>query len=320
VRFFAPRGLSLREAVAFEHGAGFPGDRFEEIRTPLDPTTPLRRAAFGHSWFERNLARDVDAFVTDYHPVPDAVPTLVTVHDLRYFAAREFTSARRATAFRAVFPRLARRAQWLIVPSAAVGAECSKYLATPPARVRIVSNGLMRAWRDAAPRSAAAGPLLMAGFVEPRKNLATVLEALARTPSAPRLDVVGRGPPPAAAGGLVAAGRVRFLGPVDDARLVDLCRGAAALVHPSRYEGFGMSVIEAMSVGVPVLAARCAAVEEVAGGLATLLPPGDVDAWAAAMASPPASRSGARDHAHSFTWDAAAKALLKVAGCAPPGP
>jgi glycosyltransferase involved in cell wall biosynthesis len=108
---------------------------------------------------------------------------------------------------------------------------------------------------------------------------------------------------------------VRFVGVTGDAQLVDLVRTSSAVLHPSRYEGFGMTVIEAMSCGVPVLAARCDAVEEVAGGHATLLPAGDADAWAAALTAVQPPDAGARDHAHRFTWDSAARALVEAARC-----
>ena len=116
---------------------------------------------------------------------------------------------------------------------------------------------------------------------------------------------------------LVRRGLVKFLDAPDDGTLVSLARDAAALVHPSRYEGFGMPVIEAMSVGLPVLAADCAAVREVGGGLVHLLPVGDVDQLAAAIraqsAVAPRDDHRAADRiarGRSFTWDRAAAAIV----------
>jgi glycosyltransferase involved in cell wall biosynthesis len=314
VRMYSAPGIWLRTAVAHEHGGVFPEDRFEHVATTFDSSTTLLRVTRTRAWLDYHVTRDTDVFVTDYYPVIAKFPTFVTVHDLRYHVAREFEPTVRAAAFRALFRRMSRGAAGIVAPTAAVAAQARRSLDLDAI---VVGNGLSRAWRDAAPSEGARRHLLMIGFAERRKDLATALAALRRSPDAPPLVVAGRGRPPRDAMDLVVEGRVRFLGDVGDAELVELCRGAAALLHPSRYEGFGMPVIEAMSLGVPVLAARCDAVDEVAGGFATLLPPGDVDAWAAAIkaVAPPAAQ--ARDHARSFTWDAAADRLLAAADLSP---
>jgi glycosyltransferase involved in cell wall biosynthesis len=316
LRLYVPRGASLREDVARELGGAVPDDLFEQVGTPLDPASPVRRAIESRRWFDRRLPSDTDVFVTDYYPVLSRVRTFVTVHDLRYFAAREHEPAARAAWFRAVFPRIARRAAGVVVPTRAVASEAATYLRAAPERVHVVANGLARAWRDAPPAAGAGTHFLAVGTSERRKDLATLLAALRRAPSSPPLVVAGRGRVPPAARDLVASGRVRFAGEVGDDALVALCREAVALLHASRYEGFGLPVVEAMSLGVPVLAARQAAVLEVAGGFATLLPPDDADAWATAMSSVAPPPRAARDHARAFTWDAAAAALVNAVGSA----
>ncbi len=313
LRAYVPQGASMGEDLARELGGPVPGDLFEQIPAPLDPAHPVRRAIASRRWFDRRVTRDADVFVTDYYPVLSRVPTFVTVHDLRYFAARQHEPAARATYFRAVFGKIARRAAGVVVPTRAVAAEAAEFLGVADERVRMVGNGLSRAWREAPPADGRGTHLLAVGMSERRKDLPTLLAALRRAPAAPPLVVVARGRALSGTRDLVAAGRVRFVAAVDDAGLVDLCRGAVALLHPSRYEGFGLPVIEAMSVGVPVLAARQPAVEEVAGGFATLLPPGDADAWAAAMSRVAPPPPAARAHARAFSWDAAAAALVSPA-------
>jgi alpha-1,3-rhamnosyl/mannosyltransferase len=103
------------------------------------------------------------------------------------------------------------------------------------------------------------------------------------------------------------------LGYVDDAALPPLMTGAAALVYPSLYEGFGLPPLEAVACGTPALVSDLPAVREATAGSAVLLPVGDVDVWAEAMrmalggaivpGTPP-----------SWTWDEAGRALVAVIG------
>lgn len=323
VTVLAPHGRSFAAAVAEERDAGAAGERLVEIDTPLDPGRPLRRALTSGRWLARHLPGDVDLLLTDYYPVLPDVPTALTVHDLRYLAAPEDEPAARVRWFRAFYPRLARRADALVVPTRSVGDACVRLLRADPDRVVVSPNGRSRAWRNgrlaADPASAEAGAHLLAvGMEEPRKGLDVLLAAYAR--AAERADVLPlvlagrRGPRTERAleevADLVAAGRVRHVGPVATDTLIDLMRAASALLHPSRYEGFGMPVVEALGLGVPVVAGRTAAIEEVAGGAAELLPPRDVDAWAGAIAGRREGTAAARRAAVAgYTWAAAAEAV-----------
>ena len=76
---------------------------------------------------------------------------------------------------------------------------------------------------------------------------------------------------------------VHHLGRLDDATFGAVLAGACGLVFPSRYEGFGVPVVEAMSVGVPVVSSTTPPLDQLVGGIGRLLDPDDVDGWAAAM-------------------------------------
>jgi glycosyltransferase involved in cell wall biosynthesis len=111
--------------------------------------------------------------------------------------------------------------------------------------------------------------------------------------------------------GVIAPGRV------DEATLDALYRGAAALVMPSRSEGFGLPALEAMARGCPVVASRAGALPEVVGDAGILVPPGDADALAAALDrlltddSLAATLAAAgRRRAATFTWSACTAAHL----------
>jgi glycosyltransferase involved in cell wall biosynthesis len=126
---------------------------------------------------------------------------------------------------------------------------------------------------------------LYVGDAEPRKDLPTLLAAHARYRSraANPLPLVLAG-----SARCVDSG-VRTVERPDARALAELHRHAAALVHPSRHEGFGLTIAEALAAGTPVIAADTPAVAELAGESARLVPPGDVDALAAALHDPPAA-------------------------------
>jgi glycosyltransferase involved in cell wall biosynthesis len=181
------------------------------------------------------------------------------VHDLRYLAAPQDEPTTRVRWFRAFYPRLARRAARLVVPTQAIANEVVRFLRADRERVAVVPNGLSRAWRESGPAEDGGGHLIAIAMEEPRKGLRLLLSALRQATTAPPLVLAGRRGPRTDAllrefDDLVAANRVRHVGCVSTPELVGLVRGAAALVHPSRYEGFGMPVVEALSLGVAVLA------------------------------------------------------------------
>jgi glycosyltransferase involved in cell wall biosynthesis len=116
--------------------------------------------------------------------------------------------------------------------------------------------------------------------------------------------------------GGVSPNGVRWLGEVADAELVQLLRGARALVYPSLYEGFGIPILEAMSVGTPVVTSRGGSTEEVAGGAAVLVDPGDVSSIAAGIEEADRRRHELRtlglERARSFSWEDVARRTVQV--------
>jgi glycosyltransferase involved in cell wall biosynthesis len=158
--------------------------------------------------------------------------------------------------------------------------------------------------------------LLYVGDAEPRKNLSALLEAygLYRRGAGEPLGLVLAGAVPAA---VDAGAGMRAERGVSPARLAELYAGAAALVHPSLYEGFGLTALEAMCAGTPVIAADAPGVREVCGDAALYCNPLDPASFAAAMASvgaDPALRARlserGRERSGEFSWDASARAHL----------
>ncbi|MEY2570520.1 MAG: hypothetical protein QOE63_870, partial [Acidimicrobiaceae bacterium] len=166
--------------------------------------------------------------------------------------------------------------------------------------------------------------VLAVGAPVPRKDFATLLEAMALVDHDVHVAIVG---PPgseddalrdlAAARGLTR--RLHRVGPVTDAELAGWYASAAVLAAPSVEEGFGLTLVEAMQAGVPVVASDIAVFREVTGGHASLVPVGDAAAFAdaigAALARPPTVEGAieaGRRHASQYTWEACAEATLAV--------
>ncbi len=151
--------------------------------------------------------------------------------------------------------------------------------------------------------------MLAVGTLEPRKNLERAAEAASR--AGVELRVVG-----ARGWGGVAPNGVRWLGEVGDDELARLLRGARALVYPSLYEGFGIPILEAMSVGTPVVTSRGGATEEVAGGAAVLVDPLDPASIAAGIDDADRRHDELRAlglaRAKSFSWDDVARQTVEV--------
>lgn len=236
-------------------------------------------------------AVDVVHVLLPFFPVPTAHRAVVyTVNDLMPFNHPDWYRA----VERAGFARSVRKAvdgPAVIVPSQFVADELSDRFRLPVARVRVVPDAAPSdfAARPFQPIDAARPYLIAIGSVSERKNLAVVLRALA-TMGVHRPDLVAIGPDGAGAPAireltqqLGLSSNVQFLGHRPDEELLGWLRGALALVHPSRDEGFGLTPLEAMSVGTPVIASAAASLPEVVGDAGIIVDPDGVAAWADAI-------------------------------------
>jgi len=235
---------------------------------------------------------------------------VLTVHDLGFLRVPETLSAANLI-YRELVPRGVRDAAMTLTPSETVRQELLGEFGIEPGRVAVTPLGVDDTWFTAPPDDGdqdagiIGGPpfVLFVGAVEPRKGLPTLLEALRRCPpgTAPRLVMAGPagwGPELDTAGAGLDVVRTGFL---TDTRLRRLLAAAAAVALPSRYEGFGLPVLEALATGTPVLASDLPVLREVGGEHARYLPVGDADAWADALAAAPGRRDG-HDPAPGISW------------------
>ncbi|HVU71556.1 MAG TPA: glycosyltransferase family 1 protein, partial [Mycobacteriales bacterium] len=213
---------------------------------------------------------------------------VVAVHDAVPWTAPETQTPHSVRFHRAIIRRIAADADAVVVPTRAVADELARRVpALTGPRVHVIGEGAADAVTippaDAEVRALRLGLpdryLLLVGTLEPRKGIDTAIAALA-APGAPDLPLLLVGQPGwgaidpielARSAGL-APGRVQPLGRLDDPDLAVTYARASAVLVPSRDEGFGLPVVEAMAHGTPVVVADVPALVETAGGAAEVVP------------------------------------------------
>jgi glycosyltransferase involved in cell wall biosynthesis len=248
----------------------------------------------------------------DLTPDPHQFPTVVTCYDLTPLHENIRNPLHRH-AYATYLQRLV-RAQLVMAISQATADDLTAQLGIPPTRIRVVRLGVP-------PPSAPAGPIpggpyvLYANSIEPHKNPRVAIDAISRAPREIRLVMTGTWSDRRLrrlrhhARQVGADDRIDWLGYVSPGRLAALRRGAVAVLVPSRREGFGLPVLEALAAGTPVIAADIPALREVGGDAVTYLSTEDPGPWTDAigdLAGNPGQRSaiGERGKAQAakYTW------------------
>jgi glycosyltransferase involved in cell wall biosynthesis len=246
---------------------------------------------------------------------------VVTIHDLSFERHPELMSRRDRFVFRTMVPRSVRRAARVFAVSEWTKRDLIEHYGVPEAKIVVTPNGVDPLFRPEGSRGGGSPYALFVGTLQPRKDPLAALEAVALADTDLRLVMVGpdKGLGEEArqtASKLGLNGRVEFAGHVEKERLAELYRGAACLVFPSRYEGFGLPVVEAMASGTPVVATRGGSIPEVAGEAAVLVEPGDPVALAGGIERALAERErlvqAGLERARRFSWAETARQTLDV--------
>jgi glycosyltransferase involved in cell wall biosynthesis len=277
--------------------------------------------------FPRNRAGRIKCVTT----IHDVIPLVFPDHAPKSKKSRLFPL------FRALMTEVGRRSDAIITVSDASRRDILEQLHIPSehaGRVHTVYNGVSERFTPPPPEAEPPPPenkkytLLYVGRADPYKNVEALVKALHIIRSTTDLDVSLRlaGAPdlryPQAtdlAKSLNISDAVEWTGYLMDDALVETYRRADLLVHPSRYEGFGLQIIEAMACGTPVVCSNGGSLPEVAGDAAIQIDPNDTEGFAQAiirvLTQPELAasmRTKGFEQSARFTWKTAARQTLDV--------
>ena len=299
---------------------------------------PARSQELRMAWsLPRALRRLQAALCHTQHALPlrPPCPCVVTVHDLSFERDPRLMSWKDRTIFRIVVPRAVRLAARVLTVSERSKADLIELYDVPAARIVVAPNGVDPIFRPAgvgaqessnnlslaaeaaigadlspSDKVLQGGYILTVGAVERRKNQRAALDAAA----AVGMPLVVVGPEKDASLAAELRGRgARLEGYVTSERLAGLYRGAACLVQASRYEGFGLPVLEAMASGTPVVAVPDTALRELARDAAVFVEDGRLaDGIREAIRGRDRLVVAGLERASTFSWRVTAERTLAV--------
>jgi glycosyltransferase involved in cell wall biosynthesis len=269
-------------------------------------------------------------------PLWKPCPVVLTVHDLIGLLFPTSLPPVSRFYWSRWLPRAIHWADRIITDSEHTQRDLNRLLGIPAECVEVIYLGVNEAFQSLQDQAALEtirqryslpmGIILYVGTLEPRKGLDTLIAAYGTLAADAPHDVVIAGkrgwytePLFQQVEALGLGQRVHFTDYIPDEDLPALYNLAHLFVYPSRYEGFGLPVLEAMACGVPVVCTNAASVPEIVGDAALLVPPDDVEALAAAMRRVLDDRvleaelvARGLERARSFTWEETARRTVQI--------
>ena len=311
---FAPTSAAGRDAIR-RALAGLDVET-ELVRLPAAHVVRTAWSRFGRPSAERFLGRiDVHHFTDWMYPPQAHGVRATTVHDLVPVHHPQWTTPRTRAMHTRKYRNAAETCDLIFANSAFTADDVAETLRFPRDRVVVAHPGIGAEYTPDGERADLGSPyVLTVATLEPRKNLGMLVDAFALLAGEDLLLGVVGGAGWGEQPRLDRPGVVR-LGRVTDEELARLYRGAAAVVYPSRFEGFGMPITEAMASGAPVVASSHRSLDEASGAAAVRVDPDDPRAIAAgireALDRAPELRPAGLRHAARFSWRRTGEVLLE---------
>ena len=258
------------------------------------------------------------------------IPTVVTIHDLKYVIFPELLSDwLKAKYYLWIVKMSARKSTKIIAVSTATKSDLLA-LGASPEKISVIHEASTISSKSSASTSATPYPtdkpfFLYVGDSRPHKNISRILSAYRSMmqkmgENSPSFVFVGSNVGSTYSKHVKGLeNRIFFMPPVNDETLAHLYRNATALVYPSLYEGFGLPLLEAMSLGTPVITSNRSAMLEVAGNAAILVDPLDTNQIRDAMVQIATNKEVADrlrkfglNRAQSFSWERTAQETLRL--------
>jgi glycosyltransferase involved in cell wall biosynthesis len=284
----------------------------ERVPEGIEPLAlPAGSQELRMAWSLPRLLRRVRPRLGHYQhalPLRSVGAMVLTVHDLSFEREPGLMPYKDRLVFKATVPRSARRAGRVIAVSERTRDDLIELYRIPKEKIRVIPHGVDPAFVPGV--GTGERYLLFVGAVQKRKDPWAALEAAQDV----QLPLVIAGPErePALARELRRRG-ADLRGYVEKRELAELYRGAVCLVVPSRYEGFGLPVLEAMASGIPVVAARDPALMEVAADAAVYADQGDLaGAILRAVEHRADLRTAGLARAAQFSWAETARRTVDV--------
>jgi glycosyltransferase involved in cell wall biosynthesis len=299
----------------------------------VNGAAPLLESQFG---FRRQIRRakiDLLHVLAGATPVGYNRPYVLTVHDLAIYRHPEWFPDGQWFSLNLAYPLAVKLAKRIIVPSLATKKDLMEIFKVKEKKIAVIPHGVCSPPREAEAEWGEGKKryILHIGTIEPRKNLPALVRAFRKMIDAePELRDVE----------LIMAGtsgwktdeamdeirktqcegyRITLLGRVSEEEKWKLLADAACLAFPTFYEGFGLPVLEAMAMGVPVVCSNTSSLPEVAGVAALYADPNNIGAWTHQLAEVLKNKKTANElrerglaRAKEFSWEKTAAATFKV--------